>query len=169
MKNIVLVLIVFIAFSCKRKQEIKQQEKDTLSKVHKVLNDDLDDRMKLFISEKDLDADGQIYLIRFDKIEQDTIVSISKTYMPTIINEYSFMEFKGGYYTIDSLPILIMDYKNPLGFIFYKDYLLSKDILKRYDSVVHPTKIISKIFTKEYFLENGILKTPARPRMSRNR
>jgi hypothetical protein len=150
--KVYLILSFLLFYSCKEKktdkiivQSIEQLNPITDSKLNQKIND--------FINKNTLDKKyKQIYLIFFNLKDKDTLLIINKTFMPKIVDKN--LEYKGGFY-FNNAPVLIIDLINPIGVDYYNYKYLNDSIIRKYDSIEHPTSFRKLMKTEKYLIKDG--------------
>ncbi len=152
-KYLALIMLI-LCFGCKFKKEESTVNENLIKQTSiSPLEEVLSNKYSLFSEENPLDKYGQVYLIDFRLENNDTTITISKTYKPVIIDGFTDLEFKGGYYDEKNNPVIILDNKNSLGERFYKISMLNNEILQKFDSIEQPSNILGKIKIKNYLIK----------------
>ena len=146
--------MLMLCFGCKFKKEESTVNESLIKQTSiSALEEVLSNKYYLFSEENPLDKYGQVYLIDFRLENNDTTITISKTYKPVIIDGFTDLEFKGSYYDEKNNPVIILDNKNPLGEKFYKTSMLNNEILQKFDSIEQPSNVLGKIKSKSYLIK----------------
>lgn len=148
-----------ILLGCKPKSKAPELITNPTEQIpDSVLDNILSKEYSLFAEENPLNKYGQVYLINFKLKNKDTLIQISKTYKPVIIDGVTDLEFKGGYYDTSGNPVIILDNKNSLGTKFYKSSMLNSEILHKFDSIEQPSNVSREIKSKTYVVnDKGII------------
>jgi|GEM_PF-6348980 len=153
MKRLVLVIVILI-FACKEKNSNFKKNNHV---KQTYIKSDLNQLFEKFIEKNKLEFEKeQVYLINFCLTKSnDTMVYFHKTFYTKLFFIGSdIMEYKGWFLSENNEPVIIYDYKRPLGRKLYnEDSLLKTEMNKRFTE--RHTNLAKHINIKEYLLNNN--------------
>ncbi|WP_155995158.1 hypothetical protein [Tenacibaculum ovolyticum] len=150
-KKAYFILFIVLNIACKQNNNNKVKVLN-IEQSNFITDSILKNKIIDFINVNALDSNyKQVYLISFNLKNKDTLLTISKTFMPKIHNKK--MEYKGGNY-INYSPILIIDLIPAIGNNYYDSKYLNDSIINKYRSIEHPTFFRKIMKSEKYLIKN---------------